>query len=82
MKNSMITFMGAALLAGPAAAAAPESIHDRVADLCSVSNTDLQGQRLARTCRAQVRYRTTAERLAQAAPRPVRVAATTPDRPR
>ena len=81
MNNSIITLLGAALLAAPAAAA-PAPIHDRIADLCSVSNTDLEGQRLARACRAEVRARFEAERLAQAKPRQVRTAEAAPPRQR
>lgn len=83
MKNSILITLTATLLAAPAAAAAPASLQDRVADLCSVSNTDLEGQRLAKACRAEVRARFLAEQQrAEAPPRPVRTADATPVRPR
>jgi hypothetical protein len=81
MNNSLLFALGATLLAAPAIAA-PPSVHDRVAELCSVSNTDLEGQRLAKTCRAEVRARMAAERLAVTAPRAVRVAQASRPRPR
>ncbi len=82
MKNSILITLAATLLAAPAAAA-PASLQDRVADLCSVSNTDLEGQRLARACRAEVRARFLAEQQrAEAAPRTLRTADATPLRPR
>ncbi|UUR06780.1 hypothetical protein [Sphingomonas glaciei] len=82
MKNSIPITLAATLLAAPAAAAAPASLQDRVADLCSVSNTDLEGQRLAKACRAEVRARFLAEQRAEATPRPLRTADATPVRPR
>jgi hypothetical protein len=73
--KTMMTLLGAALMVAPAAAA-PVPLHDRLADLCSVSGTDLEGQRLAKACRAEVRARFEAERLAAAqAKRPLRTAA-------
>jgi hypothetical protein len=70
--------IGAALIAVPAVAA-PVPVQDRIADLCSVSPTDLEGQRLARTCRAEVRARFETERLARAeAKRPLRTASVDP----
>ena len=81
MKNSIITFLGAALLAGTATAA-PLPVEDRVAELCSVSNTDLEGQRLAKACRAEVRARLKVQRVARAAPATVRTAEALPARPR
>ncbi len=70
--------IGAALIAVPAVAA-PVPVQDRIADLCSVSSTDLEGQRLARTCRAEVRARFETERLARAeAKRPLRTASVEP----
>jgi hypothetical protein len=80
MTNRMITFLGAALLAAPAAAA-PAPLQDRIAEMCSVSNVDLEGQRLAKACRAEVRARFEAELLAAARPqRPLRTAGVTPPR--
>lgn len=49
----LLTLAAASLT--PASNAQPSSVHDRIAELCTVSNTDLEGQRLARHCRAQVR---------------------------
>ena len=70
--------IGAALIAVPAVAA-PVPVQDRIADLCSVSSTDLEGQRLARTCRAEVRARFEAERLARSeAKRSLRTASVDP----
>ena len=80
--KTMMTFLAAALIVVPAAAA-PIPVQDRLADLCSVSSTDLEGQRLAKTCRAEVRARFEAERLAAAqAKRPFRTAAIDSSRPR
>lgn len=46
----------ALLLASPAVAAPRgEAVKERVAELCTVSDTDLVGKRLAKECRAQVR---------------------------
>jgi hypothetical protein len=60
----------ALLLAGAASAApAPQALEDRIAMLCSVSDVDLVGKRLARECARQVR----AEAVAQA-PEQTRVA--------
>ena len=67
MKNKIMTIVGAALLAGTATAA-PVPIQDRIAQLCSVSNTDLEGRRFAKACRAEVRARWQAEQLAQRQP--------------
>nr|WP_314442873.1 hypothetical protein [uncultured Sphingomonas sp.] len=81
MKITIIAFLGTALLAGPATAA-PAPVHDRIADLCAVSNTDLEGQRLARACRAELRARAEAERIAAApASQLPRAADLTPERP-
>jgi hypothetical protein len=88
MKNRMITFVGAAFFAASAAASAPQPVEDRVAEMCSVSNTDLEGQRLARACRAELRTRfaaeqaASAERAASGKREPVRTAEATPVRPR
>jgi hypothetical protein len=79
--KTLFALTAAALLAGPAIAA-PVPVHDRIADLCSVSSTDLEGQRLARACRAQVRAAHAAERRLVAEQRPIRVADATTDRPR
>lgn len=80
--KTILTLLGAALIAAPAAAA-PVSVQDRINDLCSVSATDLEGQRLARTCRAEVRARFEAERLAATKDkRPFRTAAIEPLSPR
>jgi hypothetical protein len=82
MKNNLMILLGAVLLAAPATAA-PAGAQDRMADLCSVSNTDVEGQRLAKTCRAEVRARFEAERSAAIrAQRPVRTAAIDPVPPR
>jgi hypothetical protein len=82
MNNRILIALAAAFVAAPATAApVPASVHDRVAELCTVSNTDLEGQRLARACRAEVRARA-AERLAATAPRPVRIAEASRERPR
>ena len=82
MNKKILALTGALLLAGTAhAAPAPAALNDRIAELCAVSNTDLEGQRLARACRAEVRAQ--AERLAAAAAqRPLRTAAIEPTRPR
>lgn len=81
MKTIIIAFLGTALLAAPATAA-PAPFHDRIADMCAVSNTDLEGQRLARACRAELRARAEAERVAAApAPRSPRTADATPPLP-
>ena len=89
MKNLTLLTLAAALLAGSAAAAAaPASVQDRITELCSVSNTDLEGQRLAKACRAEVRARFSAEQRAAAASRlqpaaaVMRTADATPVRPR
>jgi hypothetical protein len=82
MNIKMTTFLGAALLAA-AASAAPTPVQDQVAELCSVSNTDLEGQRLARGCRAEVRAQAAAERVAaNTARRSLRTAAIDPPAPR
>ncbi|WP_168067158.1 hypothetical protein [Sphingomonas kaistensis] len=87
MKNSIPIALAAALFAAPATAA-PASVQDRIADLCSVSNTDLEGQRLAKACRTQVRASFAAEQRAEAAARvpltrlPLRIADAAPVRPR
>lgn len=82
MKTTILPLIGAALLAAPASAA-PVPVQDRIAEMCTVSNTDLEGQRLAKACRAEVRARFEAERLAAAAAkRTVRTADATPLRPR
>ncbi|WP_344709095.1 hypothetical protein [Sphingomonas humi] len=81
--NKMILTLAAAFLAAGTANAAPApSINDRVAELCAVSNTDLEGQRLARSCRAEVRARFAAEQRAEARTREVRTADATPHRGR
>ena len=73
--NKMILTLGTALLLGTGAGAAPApSVNDRIAELCAVSNTDLEGQRLARACRAEVRARNAAKELARAGQRPIRTA--------
>lgn len=78
----IVMFLSAALVAAPAVAA-PVPVQDRIADLYSVSSTDLEGQRLAKACRAEVRARFEAERLAEAkANRPLRTAANDTRRPR
>lgn len=86
MNKTLLTITGALLFAGIAHAAplpAPAPINDRIAELCAVSNTDLEGQRLARTCRAEVRAKLEAKALAaKAEPRPVRTASADPVRPR
>jgi hypothetical protein len=83
MNNRILIALAAALVAAPVTAApVPASVHDRIAELCTVSNTDLEGQRLARACRAEVRARAAAERLAATAPRPVRIAEARQERPR
>lgn len=81
MKSLFLTIMGALLLAGTAAAA-PAPINDRIAELCAVSNTDLEGQRLARACRVEVRARLEAQRLAAAKARPIQTASADAIRPR
>lgn len=80
--NKMILTAAALLSAATAANAAPLPIQDRIAELCTVSATDLEGQRMARTCRAEVRARYEAERRAEAALRPLRTAANDSPRPR
>ena len=58
-------------LAAPALAegARVQNVNDRIADQCTVSDVDLVGKRLARTCRAEVRSRWEQEqRLASAKP--------------
>ena len=76
--NKFAILISAGLLAVPAAAA-PVPVQDRIADLCSVSGTDLEGKRLAKVCRAEVRARFEAERLAKAeAKRPLRTASIDP----
>jgi hypothetical protein len=81
MKYEIMTIVGAALLAGTATAA-PLPLQDRIAELCSVSNTDVEGQRLAKACRAEVRARHRAEQLAEGRPRPLRTAEVAEARPR
>lgn len=76
--KTIVTLLGAALIAAPSAAA-PVSVQDRINDLCSVSGTDLEGQHLARKCRAEVRARFEAEQLAARKDRqPLRTAAIEP----
>jgi hypothetical protein len=83
MNNRILLTLAATLFVAPATAApAPASVHDRIAELCTVSNTDLEGQRLARACRAEVRAQAAAERLAATAPRRVRIAEASRERPR
>jgi hypothetical protein len=82
MNTTTITFLSAALLAA-SASAAPAPVQDRIAELCSVSNTDLEGQRLVRACRAEVRAQAEAERVAaNTARRSLRTAAIDPPAPR
>lgn len=82
MNKTILSFTGALLLAGTANAAPAPSVNDSIAELCAVSNTDLEGQRLARACRAEVRARFAAEQLAKADQRPLRAAQAGPLRAR
>lgn len=81
MKTKILTLLGVALLVAPATAA-PVPVQDRIADLCQVSNTDLEGQRLARACRAAVRAQAGAEERAAVTRRGIRTANATPVLPR
>lgn len=84
--NKIIVMAAALLVAGAAQAqTAPQSapIQDRIAELCAVSNTDLEGHRLAKACRAEVRAEYEAQRIAaRTAQRSVRTAANDTGRPR
>ena len=84
MNKMILTVTGALLLGGTAFAATAPTLNDRMAELCAVSNTDLEGQRLAKACRAEVRARFTAEQLAKADTKvaPIRTADASPRRSR
>lgn len=72
MTDFGIAFTVAALMAGASQAAPPSSssMQDRMEALCSVSDVDLVGKRMARQCRAQVRAERTARGKAEAMRRP------------
>lgn len=67
LENAFLTFLIAAftslavlLVASPAIAAPREqAVKERMAQLCTASDVDLVGKRLARNCRKQVRADTT-----------------------
>ncbi|WP_300973791.1 hypothetical protein [Sphingomonas sp. LHG3406-1] len=81
MKKMITT--AAVLLFAATAHAQSVPVQDRIAELCTVSTTDLEGQRLARECRIKVRARYEAERTAaRAQPQPLRTAANDAARPR
>ena len=69
---NLVTLLGAAFIAG-APVTSPAANQDRVEELCAVSTTDLEGQRLARTCRTQVRARLLAQQTATAT-KPIKTA--------
>jgi hypothetical protein len=82
MKITVLILASAALLCVRAHAQLVP-IQDRIAELCTVSSTDLVGQRLARKCRAQVRARLEGRQPLAAVPsRTARAVQAEPRRPR
>lgn len=67
-----VSALAALVLATPVVAQTPaQVIKDRIAQACSVSDTDLVGKRLARECRVTVRNRVEGElRIAAAGVEP------------